>query len=203
MRRCECEGDGVARPVLPRGFARERVLEASLALFAEHGVSGTSLQMIADRLGVGKASVYYQFRSKDDIVLTLIAPVFDDIARLVKIVEAVPSAEARRDVAVSGLVEMAVRHRSLTAVFFGDPAVEALMSTHGQFEETIAKFDTLLMGPDPDVDTRVAMTVIATGIYGSVMNPHLIDVSGDELHRTLLATAQSFLRAMPVRVADT
>ena len=86
----------------PRGAVRERVLQAALELFAEHGVSGTSLQMIADRVGVAKASVYYQFHTKEDIVLTLISPVFDDIARLVKIADAVSFVEARRDVAISG-----------------------------------------------------------------------------------------------------
>ena len=70
--------------------------------------------MIADRVGVAKASVYYQFHTKEDIVLTLISPVFDDIARLVKIADAVGSVDARRDVAISGLVELAVRNRNLT-----------------------------------------------------------------------------------------
>ena len=58
----------------PRGSARARVIDAALALFADHGVNGTSLQMIADHLGVSKASVYYQFHSKDDIVLAVIRP---------------------------------------------------------------------------------------------------------------------------------
>lgn len=54
----------MAKPVATRGFARERVLDAALDLFAAHGVSGTSLQMIADRPGVTKAAVYYQFHSR-------------------------------------------------------------------------------------------------------------------------------------------
>jgi AcrR family transcriptional regulator len=188
----------VAKPVLPRGFARERVLDASLALFAEHGVSGTSLQMIADRLGVGKASVYYQFHSKDDIVLALIGPVFDDIERLVKIADAVPSEEARRDVALSGLVELAVRHRSLTAVFFGDPAVDALVHSHSEFEDAINSFDAMLVGPNPDVPTRVVMSMIIAGIYCSAMNPKLNDVSDDDLHRWLLESSQRFLRVAQI-----
>lgn len=48
----------MAKSVLGRGTARARVLEAALTLFGEHGVSGTTLQMIADSIGVGKASVY-------------------------------------------------------------------------------------------------------------------------------------------------
>src|SRR5262249_33942811 len=143
-------GTGVTKLASPRGVVRERVLNAALELFAEHGVNGTSLQMIADRVGVAKASVYYQFHTKEDIVLALVNPVFDDIARRVKIAEAVGSPEARRDVAVSGLVEMAVRNRSLTTVFFGDPAVDSLIRSHEEFETAIARLDVLLVGPEPD-----------------------------------------------------
>ena len=180
----------------PRGVVRERVLHAALELFAEHGVSGTSLQMIADRVGVAKASVYYQFHTKEDIVLTLISPVFDDIARLVKIADAVGSAEARRDVAISGLVELAVRNRSLTTVFFGDPAIDPLVRSHEDFAAAIEGLDTLLVGPAPDEATRVAMSVITAGIYGTAINPQLSDMSDDVLHRLLLETTARLLTAL-------
>lgn len=177
----------------PRGVVRERVLNAALELFAEHGVSGTSLQMIADRVGVAKASVYYQFHTKEDIVLTLISPVFEDIARLVKIADAVGSVEARRDVAISGLVELAVRNRNLTTVFFGDPAIDPLVRSHDEFASAIAGLDTLLVGPAPDDATRVAMSLITAGIYGSAINPELADIPDELLHRLLLETTQRIL----------
>ncbi len=183
----------------PRGVVRERVLQAALELFAEYGVSGTSLQMIADRVGVAKASVYYQFHTKEDIVLTLISPVFDDIARLVKIADAVGSDEARRDVAISGLVELAVRNRRLTTVFFGDPAIDPLVRSHDEFAAAIEGFDALLMGPAPDDAARVAMSVITAGIYGTAINPQLADVSDDDLHRLLLKTTKCLLAALQPR----
>src|SRR5690349_19766190 len=48
---------------------RMRTIEASLEQFADHGVSGTSLQTIADSLGVTKAAIYHQFPTKDAIVV--------------------------------------------------------------------------------------------------------------------------------------
>ena len=177
-------------------MVRERVLTAALELFAEHGVSGTSLQMIADRVGVAKASVYYQFHTKEDIVLTLMSPLFDDIARLVKIAGAVGSAATRRDVAISGLVELAVRNRNLTTVFFGDPAVDELVRSHHEFAAAIAGFDALLAGPTPDDATRVAISVITAGIYGTAINPELADMSDELLHRLLLDTTQRLMLAL-------
>ena len=41
---------------VPRTAAQARIITAALDLFAEHGVNGTSLQMIADAIGVTKAA---------------------------------------------------------------------------------------------------------------------------------------------------
>ena len=56
---------------IPRSAAQTRILVAALDLFADHGVSGTSLQMIADAIGVTKAAVYHQFKTKDEIIISV------------------------------------------------------------------------------------------------------------------------------------
>lgn len=62
---------------------RERILSTSLTLFAEQGFDGTSLQQIADRLGLTKAALYYHFRSKDDLLDALLTPVLDELESLI------------------------------------------------------------------------------------------------------------------------
>ena len=64
---------------MPRTAAQVRVVTAALDLFAEHGVNGTSLQMIADAVGVTKAAIYHQFKTKDEIV---VAAIDVDLAKL-------------------------------------------------------------------------------------------------------------------------
>ncbi|MCV7230017.1 TetR/AcrR family transcriptional regulator [Mycolicibacterium komossense] len=187
----------MTRAVLSRGSARERVLEAAIGLFAEFGVDGTSLQMIANRLGVKKASVYYQFHSKEDIIDAVIRPVIEDIARLVTIAEAIPSVEARRDVTVSGMVELAVRNRRLSAVFCGDRAVEAHLRSDSAFVENADKMDALMNGPNPDLTTRVATSFLASGLFWTAADPKYSEVPDTELRRALLDTAQGFLRHFP------
>ena len=49
--------------------AQIRVATAATELFSMQGVAGTSLQMIADAMGVTKAAVYHQFNTKEAIVL--------------------------------------------------------------------------------------------------------------------------------------
>jgi AcrR family transcriptional regulator len=46
------------------GDARERLLEAGTALFAERGYAGTTVQGIVGRAGVTKPVLYYYFESK-------------------------------------------------------------------------------------------------------------------------------------------
>jgi AcrR family transcriptional regulator len=46
---------------------RQRILDAALELLAEQGYDGTSLQQVADRVGLHKSSLFHHFRSKDDL----------------------------------------------------------------------------------------------------------------------------------------
>ena len=178
------------KPATSRGFARERVLEAALELFAKHGVHGTSLQMIADRLGVGKGAVYYQFQSKDEIALAVVRPVFEDIEHLTRIAELLPSPEARRDVAISGLVELAIRHRGVSSLLYGDPTIHQLIEAQGDVQAIFDRFSTLLLGPDPDTATRVAISMTTAGIYACATDPALADISDADLRPYLLACSK-------------
>ena len=48
---------------------REEILEAAAQLFAEHGYSETDTQVLADRLRVGKGTLYRYFRTKRELFL--------------------------------------------------------------------------------------------------------------------------------------
>ncbi len=54
-------------PPSTRPSARERILRAAEALFAERGFDQSSVGEIAYRAGVNRALLYYYFRQKDDI----------------------------------------------------------------------------------------------------------------------------------------
>jgi AcrR family transcriptional regulator len=54
---------------------RRTVLEAAARLFAQRGFGGTNLQDIADALGISRPALYYYFKSKDDILASLVEEV--------------------------------------------------------------------------------------------------------------------------------
>ena len=47
---------------------RDRIISASSKLFYEHGIKGVSLDAVAARAKLTKRTLYYHFRSKDDLV---------------------------------------------------------------------------------------------------------------------------------------
>jgi AcrR family transcriptional regulator len=52
--------------------SRDRILDAALKLFSEKGFNGTSVKEIADEAQVSKALIYYNFESKDAILLEIL-----------------------------------------------------------------------------------------------------------------------------------
>jgi AcrR family transcriptional regulator len=185
-----------------RGTARSRVLDAALALFAEHGVHGTSLQMIADRVGVSKAAVYYQFHSKEDIALEVLRPSIEDTARVIRIAEALPDAQQRRAVAVSGLIEMTVRHRQLAVFFCGDPAIDLMVLNRPELKEVADRLRELLEGPDRTTADRVAYAVFLSGVARAVADPELADINDADLHTALLDLSVRILATAAQGAAD-
>jgi AcrR family transcriptional regulator len=52
-------------------FKRERIVQAAVDLFYEHGYQNTTLDTVADALGVRKPFVYSYFESKADLLATI------------------------------------------------------------------------------------------------------------------------------------
>jgi AcrR family transcriptional regulator len=73
----------VTKEAHPRQDTRGRIQSVALELFAEQGYDKTSLREIAERLGVTKAALYYHFKSKEDIVTSLVEDYFGAIDELV------------------------------------------------------------------------------------------------------------------------
>lgn len=56
---------------MPRQNTRDLILDASLDLFSVNGYDGVSVKQIADKVGIKDSSLYKHFRSKQEILDTL------------------------------------------------------------------------------------------------------------------------------------
>src|SRR5687767_7058857 len=98
-----------------------RIIEAALVLFAEHGVSGTSLQMIANAIGVSKAAVYQQYNTKDEIVMAVAHVVLARLDAAATAAEAERSRSRAREVLIAEMIELAVESRRMASILQQDP----------------------------------------------------------------------------------
>ena len=85
----------VTKEAHARQDTRARIQSVALELFAEQGYDKTSLREIAERLGVTKAALYYHFKSKEDIVTSLVEDYFGQIDELVSWGRTTPRARSR------------------------------------------------------------------------------------------------------------
>ncbi|HET9015894.1 MAG TPA: TetR/AcrR family transcriptional regulator [Thermomicrobiaceae bacterium] len=74
-----CEQAG-RRPGRPRSLRAERaILEAASALLVERGFQGMSVEEVAERAGVGKATIYRRWPSKAALVHSAVCGIPDDV----------------------------------------------------------------------------------------------------------------------------
>jgi TetR/AcrR family transcriptional regulator, cholesterol catabolism regulator len=74
-RRPDVSGNGVKKV----SRREEQIIAEALKLFSQGGFQETSLQEIADRLGVTRQAFYYYFKSKDDLLWHLVGGLGDQL----------------------------------------------------------------------------------------------------------------------------
>ncbi len=173
--------------------AQTRIIAAAAQLFTEHGVGGTSLQMIADTVGVSKAAVYHQFKTKDEIVIAVAG------AELARLETAIDDAEREgdpagaRDVLVTRIVDLAVERRHMESMLLGDPVIVRFFGQHEPFRIVMGRLYRVLMGDDAGPDARVPAAMLTAAIGGAAMHPLVADLDDDALRSQLLRLARRFL----------
>lgn len=59
---------------------KQLIMEKALELFAEHGFNATSVQQITEKCGISKGAFYLAFKSKDELIFSLIDHFMSEIA---------------------------------------------------------------------------------------------------------------------------
>ncbi len=178
---------GSARPetdddvlVVEHSAARTRILDAALELFGRHGVNATSLQMIADTIGVTKAAVYHQFPAKEQIVLAVTARELGRLGPVLERAEALGGGAQARDDLLVEVIGMAVRDRRLVSTLQFDPVVVALLAEHEPFRRFMMRLYGVLLA-DAGEDARIEGAMLSGAISSAVMNPMVADIDDDTL----------------------
>jgi len=174
------------------GIAQQRILDAAMDLYFEHGVGGTSLQMIADRAGLTKAAVYYHFQAKEDIVLAVITPALDAVARLTEAAAAARNRSTAVDILITGLVDLVLENRRLGAVLWADPTIAQILIGHPARREIGARIHAQLIGPNPDAETRVRAAIFGSSLRIAA-SPELAEMDTEILRRHMIDNARRLI----------
>ena len=174
------------------GAAKARIVSAAAGLFSEHGVGGTSLQMIADAIGVTKAAVYHQFKSKDEIVF---AVAHDELARVEAVLDVAAESGPGQERAalLAGMVNLALERRRMESTLIGDPVLNRVFAADEHFRQVMDRLYRGLVGQDSTAEARMAAAMLTAAIGGAVMHPLAQDLDDDVLRSQLLRLGRRFL----------
>ena len=187
--------------------ARERILAAAEALFAEDGFEATPTSRIAKRAGVPKGLVHYYFKRKPDLLTALVERLPED--RIDPAAVVVPG-----DVAASlhRLVDAFDRALDSSAVLShllwreADTHPAVLDALQARFERMVQLIREVVAAarprgcPDADVDCAAQLLASAVSYRHSVAR-HVADVQ-EAMHRELRFLADALAAGAGVTTAS-
>jgi AcrR family transcriptional regulator len=152
-----------------REQTRARILDVALDLIAANGFAGASTREISERLGFTKAALYYHFRTKDDLLAALLAPVIEGLAALVEGQDPRPAAGPRRSM-LAAYIDLVAAHENLIRVMSQDPAVAHRPAFTPAVPLLYEKLSQLLTGQEsPGTEQRTRVGVAIGGIHAALL----------------------------------
>jgi len=165
---------------------RQQILETAQRLFTELGYDATSLQMIADEMGLTKAAVYYHFRAKDAIML----PGVQRLKALLDDAAAIRGRRARLEFLVNEFIDFLVQNRHYAVMAATDPAARR-DQRDAESAALRQRGLTLLYGDNPTGAQRLAASAV---FFIPDCLPDLVDLTDEELREALQTMVLHMLR---------
>jgi AcrR family transcriptional regulator len=137
------------------GDTRQRFLAVAQELFASQGYAGTSIADIANRLGMSKASLYYHFRSKEDMIDALLAV---PLAAYAELAETASAGRHTAEELLAAVIDTTVAARGLSDTIGNDPSVQAVLGRRAEQHQIQQINDALvagLAGPRPGATAKI------------------------------------------------
>jgi AcrR family transcriptional regulator len=155
----------------------EQILETAIQLFAEHGYSDTDTQLLAEKLQVGKGTIYRYFPSKRELFLAAA----DRVMRLMR-----QSIEARIEGIDEPFERLGVGIRAFLSFFAEHPEyVELLIQERAQFKDR--KKPTYFVHRETNIKRWQALyrALIEAGRIRNMPVERITDVIGSLLYGTM------------------
>jgi AcrR family transcriptional regulator len=153
------------------------ILEAALELIAEHGVEALRVDDVAERAGVGKATIYRRYRSKDELVVAAVAALVGEIR--------IPDTGSTED-------DLLALMRDAVEVYGREPAAHAMPAVIGAMnrdsELARATREGFLAGRRSALRTVIERGIDRADLRADLDVELVLDVLGGPLFYRLLVT---------------
>jgi AcrR family transcriptional regulator len=166
----------------------EAILQATMRLLATRGIQGTSLDLLAEEVGVAKSSILWHFGSKEELLLRVAERVYDEVARgPVQRILALPTFEERAEASWRFFSETLRQKPELRRVMLylifesveGRPELRArLQQLYRGIREM---YETGLRGAVPDAAQRRRLAVISVAALDGLFLQWLLDPDAIDL----------------------
>jgi AcrR family transcriptional regulator len=142
-----------------RSDTRARIQRVALELFAEQGYDKTSLREIAERLDVTKAALYYHFKSKEDIVHSLVEDYMGQVDALIAWAKSQPRTPQTRSEILRRYVQIVADGSDVfRMIHHNQAAVNSLAATKQRgsvFRERMSGLVEAITEPEADLPERL------------------------------------------------
>ena len=145
---------------------RTRIESTALELFIQQGFSATSLQQIADRVGVTKAALYYYFPSKADLARSIFRPWKEDLDAFLDQAEAAGDWTKRE--LIGNAFDVLVRHQGAFTAMMVDGSILRHVDLVEWTAEWASRLEHLIVGPNPTVAEKTRVAVAFGGLNDAI-----------------------------------
>ena len=160
-----------------RGNTRQRIQDVAIELFAEQGYEKTSLREIAESLDVTKAALYYHFKTKEEILVSIFGDLSRPIEDLIEWGRQQPHTLETKQEIVRRYSDALAGATPLFRFMQENQATVRELRIGEMFKERMLSLRDILVDPDADLVDKVrcisAMFTLHAGMFV------LQDVEGD------------------------
>ncbi|WP_329197879.1 MULTISPECIES: TetR/AcrR family transcriptional regulator [unclassified Streptomyces] len=176
-----------------RGNTRQRIQDVALELFAEQGYEKTSLREIAERLDVTKAALYYHFKTKEDIIISVFEDLTQPIDDLIGWAEGEPrTLETKREV-LRRYSEAMAAGTSLYRFMQENQATVRELSIGDTMKKRLFALVELLRAPDAPLADQVRCISALFTLHAGMMFLQHVEGDPEETRKAALEVATDLI----------
>jgi len=171
---------------------RTRIQDVARELFAQRGVQRTSLQDIANQLGITKPALYYHFGSREDLVRSILQPLIDEGEEFVSTRERRRGRDRAtpRDL-LEGWFDYHYRHRADLALLVAEMTTLADLGVIDTILGWRGRLIKLVFGARPTMEQSARAVIAFGGLQDCVVQ--FPDADPDRLRRASVDGAMATL----------